>query len=208
MASYRFRVIFEEDTDIYRDIDIQTEQTFLQFHNVLVKAFGFSGMELASFFISDDNWRKGTEITLEDMSDEESHGTGKPLLMHKQVLADFIEDPHQKMIYVFDYLNMFTFMIELIKIIPKDDPKLVYPAITKSVGETPKQFKGKPSIPLLSDEDDDDEDHKAARSAKAAFTGLEQFDEEDDYETEDGEDGEKDEFDELSSGHHDGHEDY
>ena len=176
---------------------------------MFVKVFGFSGNELASFFISDDVWRKGKEITLEDMTDEETE-SGKPLLMHKQVIADYIEDPHQKMIYVFDYINMYTFMIELIKIIPKDDPKLVYPAITKSAGDPPKQFKGKASLPLLSDDDfDDEDDKKSAKSAKAAFNGLEQFDEEDDYETEDGEDGETDEFDEFSAGHSDGgHDDY
>lgn len=207
MAAYRFRVTFEDDSDLYRDIDILTEQSFLQLHNAIIKAFEFTSNELASFYLSDDNWRKGDEIALEDMNDEDAE-LPPVKLMRKSIVADFIEDPHQKFVYVFDFLKMWTFYVELVKIIPKEDIELKYPAVTKSGGEIPKQFKNiTPSV--VDDEDlDDEDDKKLKRSTKSEFNALEQYDA--DYEGDDeiGED-ENDEFDEFSSGHTDsGNEDY
>ena len=38
-------------------------------HNVITQSFGFDGTEMASFYISDDEWNQGEEISLFDMSD-------------------------------------------------------------------------------------------------------------------------------------------
>ena len=62
MAVYRFRVYLEENEDNYRDIDIRTVQTFEQFHTIIQESFKFDNKHSASFFVSDDYWRKGQEI--------------------------------------------------------------------------------------------------------------------------------------------------
>ena len=64
MAVYKFRLTFEDYEDIYRDIEIRSTHTFFDFHEIILQSIGFDMKHAASFFASDDFWRKGTEITL------------------------------------------------------------------------------------------------------------------------------------------------
>jgi len=139
MAVYRFRIIPEDHEDVYRDIEIKSNQTFEDFHQAIQQAVNFDNSQMASFYMSNDNWRKGREVTLMDMSDDDDQEP--KLVMHKSIMSDFIDDPHQKMIYVFDFMALWTFYIELIKIIPTPDAKVKYPVCVKSVGAAPKQYK-------------------------------------------------------------------
>ncbi len=197
MAVYKFRVTFEDDSDLFRDIELKSEATFLQLHNTIVQAFEFVSNELASFYTTDDSWRKENEISLEDMGQE------NPVLMRKAILADYIEDPHQKFIYTFDFMNEWNFMVELLKIIPKEDPKIKYPAITKKEGDIPKIFKNIKPTHLGDDELDEDWDDispKKKHSAKDEFDDLDEFDEDEfdgDYDT-----------DEEGGSHGGGHDEY
>lgn len=145
-AVYRFRVTFEDYDDVYRDIEIRSNQTFDDLHKIIQKSINFDGLQLASFYMSDDNWSKGQEITLMDMSeseeDEDERGGNHkpvPITMKQARLSNFILDPHQKIYYVFDFMAMWTFYVELIKIIPSPENG-DYPRIVKSVNEAPKQY--------------------------------------------------------------------
>ena len=93
-------------------------------------------MELASFFICDGKWNRKKEITLVDMSDEDDEANA-PLVMNQCKLAESIDDPHQKMIYVYDFLNFYEFNVELLKIIPTDK-KIRYPRCVRKSGIIPK----------------------------------------------------------------------
>ncbi|MBA3682249.1 MAG: hypothetical protein H0W73_13985 [Bacteroidetes bacterium] len=145
MAVYRFRVYLEENEDIYRDIDIRTIQTFEQFHNIIQDSFKFDNKHSASFFVSDDYWRKGQEITLkkEDLplDEEEIRKKVDPKkLMADVKIAKFVEQPHQRFVYVFDLNVQWSFLIEMIKI-ADESPKVTYPVCIKSFGTAPKQYK-------------------------------------------------------------------
>ncbi len=131
---YRFKIWFEEDEDIYREIDIQPTFTFLDFHNIVLDSIGFNKKEASSFYASDDNWRKGKEVTLEDS------GSNK-LLMSKVKINELVDDPHQKFLYITDFKEMWTLHIEL-KSIQNDVKGIKYPLISKSVGKAPKQNEG------------------------------------------------------------------
>ena len=88
MAVYRFKISMEENEDIFRDIDIQASQSFEDFHTIIQAAFKFDAKLSASFFISDDYWRKGQEITLrkEDLPLEEDEIRQK--VKPKKLMAD------------------------------------------------------------------------------------------------------------------------
>ena len=43
---------------------IQGETTLEDFHNVINQSFGFAGDEMASFYLTDEDWNQGEEITL------------------------------------------------------------------------------------------------------------------------------------------------
>lgn len=211
MAIYRFRVSLEDNEDIYRDIDIRSAQTFEQFHETIQEAFKFDNKHSASFFVSDDYWRKNQEVTLkkEDLplDEEEIRKKVDPKkLMSEVKIAKFIEQPHQRFIYVFDTLAQWSFLIEMIKI-ADEAPKLKYPAITRTVGNAPKQYKQVALIKeeispdmamaaLLSDLDtSDDEVYKTIETAEEGV-------EDEDLNTLDGEEGEESdvEGDEFESG--------
>jgi hypothetical protein len=60
--------------------------------------------------------------------------------MDKVKLLKYIDDPHQKFYYTFNFDRPFDFHVELLKIILDENPGTSYPAVIKSVGEAPKQF--------------------------------------------------------------------
>ena len=166
MAIYRFKVTFEDDEDVYREIDIKSTQTFEDLHKVIQVAINFDDSKGASFYLSDDLWRKGEEFVLNNDKKKDKK------LMSKGKLLTYIEDPHQKFIYVFDYDEPWSFYVELIKI-PDEDKKVSYPKCTKSVGIAPKQY---PVIVPPPDEELDDEDDDGVKRKEKIFTSEETYD--------------------------------
>ena len=145
MAVYKFKTFVEDNDDIYREIEILSGQTFEDFHNIIQDAFKFDKKHAASFFVSDDYWRKDQEVTLrtEDLEldeDEIRLQVSPKKLMAKTKIAKYIDSPRQRFVYVFDPAVKWTFCIELMKILP-DNPKGIYPACVKSIGNPPKQYK-------------------------------------------------------------------
>jgi hypothetical protein len=129
---YRFKVWFEEEEDINRVIDIAPSSSFLEFHNVVIDSISFKKDIPSSFFTSDDNWRKGKEISLNDHT---------KALMESSKLKDFVNDPHQKFILITDFNEQWTLHIEL-QTIQNDVKGISYPFVFKSVGKAPKQNEG------------------------------------------------------------------
>lgn len=145
MAVYKFKLFIEDNEDVYREIEILSGQTFEDFHSIIQDAYKFDKKHAASFFVSDDYWRKDQEITLlkEDLELEEDEirkGVSPKKLMSTTKIAKYIDNPRQRFLYVFDPAVKWTFCIELMKILP-DNPKGNFPAITKSIGNPPKQYK-------------------------------------------------------------------
>lgn len=152
MAIYRFKIYFEEDETIVREIDIKSTQTFENFHSIIQSSVGFDGAHPASFFVSSEGWRKGKEIILLHKHSRELKGTW----MHETKIATHVEDPHQKFVYEFDPEGgNWILLIELMKIIP--EAPVTYPRINKSVGAAPQQYKvtSAAEIPVLEEEEDD-----------------------------------------------------
>ena len=67
MAVYKFKVSFDDYDDISRVIEIKSTQTFLDFHKSILASIGFDQKHMASFYMSNDAWKKGQEITLEEI---------------------------------------------------------------------------------------------------------------------------------------------
>jgi hypothetical protein len=136
MAVYRFRISFEEFDDIHRDIEIRSNQNFELFHRAIQESIGFDASKPASFYMSNDYWKKGQEMYF-DPSNAQPNGK---LLMKDARLSDYIADPHQKIYYAFDQPSHWTFFIELFKILPDGDPGKNYPTCVKVHGDAPKQY--------------------------------------------------------------------
>jgi len=137
MALYRFRVTFEDYDDVMREIDVKSNQTFEDLHRAIHQSTGYNSEYPSSFYISNDQWMKGEEITYLPNQKRIDRGVA---LMDKVKLLSYIDDPHQKFYYTFNFDRPFDFHVELMKIILDETPGTVYPAVIKSVGEAPKQF--------------------------------------------------------------------
>ena len=129
MHIYKFRILSDEDENFIRDIEIKSTQSFEDFHYIILESIDFIGHELASFYMCDRKWDKLREITLLDMmgptepetkSDDDEFDV-KPevipiFIMKDSKINKFIDDPHQRLVYEYDFLNPHTFYIELLKI--------------------------------------------------------------------------------------------
>jgi len=137
MALYRFRVTFEDYDDVTREIDIKSNQNFEDLHRAIHQSTGYNPEFSSSFYISNDQWIKGEEITYLPNQKRIDRGVS---LMDKVKLSSFIDDPHQKFYYTFNFDRPYDFHVELMKIILDETPGIVYPTVVKSVGEAPRQI--------------------------------------------------------------------
>lgn len=124
---YRFRVILDNDTedDIFRDLEIRETDNLEDLHNIITQSFGFDGTEMASFYLSDDQWNQGEEISLFDLSENNS-----ARLMNETEISSVVHEVQTKLIYVYDFLSMWTFYVELAEIVEEaegaDYPNLMF----------------------------------------------------------------------------------
>jgi len=137
MALYRFRVTFEDYDDVSREIDIKSTQTFEDLHRAIHKSTGYNAEYPSSFYVSNDQWIKGEEVTFLPNQRRIDRGVA---LMEKVKLSSRIDDPHQKFYYTFNFDRPFDFHVELMKIILDENPNITYPNIVKSTGDAPRQF--------------------------------------------------------------------
>ena len=146
---YKIRIILDAQDDIFRDLEIEAENTLEDLHNAITQSFGFLGNEMASFYTCDERWNQEEEIALFDMSED-----GNVRLMSKTKLEDELTEASPRLIYVYDFLSMWTFYVELAAIVPKEDGR-AYPNVLFAFGDIPdsppeRQFESDP----MSDVDD------------------------------------------------------
>lgn len=131
---FKFLIISDEVDNFLREIDIDSEATFLDLNNAILDSVSYTKDEMTSFFICDDDWEKNTEITLVEMDTDPEFDNW---VMKNTKLSDLLEDEKQKMLFVFDYLTERALFMELHEIIPGKNLKK--PACVKSEGVAPKQ---------------------------------------------------------------------
>lgn len=147
---YRFRVILDNNTedDVFRDIEIRESDTMEDLHNTITQSFGFDGMEMASFYVSDDQWNQGEEIAMMDMSE----AGNKVKMMNETVLNTIIHEASTRLIYLYDFMNMWTFYVELGEIVEEAEGT-DYPNLMYVHGQIPDEA---PDKVFEAEEDDDD----------------------------------------------------
>ena len=138
MAILKFRVYFEEDDSVYRDIAIRHKQSFFDLHETILKAYEFDSKHGATFYRSNDHWQRGREISLEHYPNRPYKAP--PLLMKETTIGSEIKDPNQKFIYLYDFVKGWTFLVELINVSKEENSKLSYPAILRKEGIPPSQY--------------------------------------------------------------------
>jgi len=146
---YRFRVVLDNDTedDVFRDLEIREGDTMEDLHNIITQSFGFDGMEMASFYISDDQWNQGEEIAMMDMSE----AGNEVKMMSTTVISNIIHEASTRLIYVYDFMNIWTFYVELAEIVEEAEGT-DYPNLMFVHGQIPDEAPEK----IFEAEEDDD----------------------------------------------------
>lgn len=137
MAILRFRIYWEDDDSVYRDIAIKHTQNFFDLHSAILKSFEFDLKHKATFYRSNDSWLRGREISLEKYDKEYKV---EPLIMADTVIGSEISNPNQKFIYEYDFNKFWHFMVELITVDKTANNKLTYPCSIRTEGIAPSQY--------------------------------------------------------------------
>ncbi|MES2702893.1 MAG: hypothetical protein V4649_09655 [Bacteroidota bacterium] len=137
MTVLRFRIYWEDDDQTYRDIELLGNQTFLDFHNAINKAFEFDGKHPGSFYESNDKWIYGRQISSEVLVNKKD---APALSMLKTPVSALIALPDQKFMYVYDPVKKWTFMVELTSVSKEEVYKRVYPFLLRKEGIAPAQY--------------------------------------------------------------------
>jgi hypothetical protein len=137
---YKIRLILDTEENVLRDIVISYNDTLEDLHNAITNAFGFYGTEMASFYLTDDNWNQGDEIPLFDMSE-----SNNSMSMQTFKIKEVLTEDNDKLIYVYDFLALWSFYVELISI-EEDENLIELPSLLLSVGIVPNEAPEKEFI--------------------------------------------------------------
>lgn len=148
MTVYRFKVQQSDNEELVRVIDIPDGYTLEHLHLAILSAINFNAGELASFYMSDEHWNKGQEINLVDMGEG-----AEAMTMADCKLNQMVSEKGDKLIYVYDFLAMWTFCLELQDKV-KAQKDLEYPVLVEEHGEAPDQYGEGGSLGELSEEDE------------------------------------------------------
>ncbi len=145
---YKIRIILDTKEDVLRTLVIDKNCNLEQLHFAITNAFGFDGKEMASFYRTDYQWNQGEEIPLFNMEDDNG------ISMSNCILKDILVKENDKLIYVYDFLNMWSFYVELIEI---SNEKVENTKVILSVGDVPNEVpERKFEANNLDDEFDDE----------------------------------------------------
>jgi len=165
MPGLKFRVLLdsEKKEEIFRDILISDTDNFESLYKAILEAFALKGDQMASFYVSNDNWDKGHEISLMDMSYGDDAVDEPSAVMKDAIIKNFLEEPDQKFILVYDFMRMWIFLVELIGF-DRTEPET--PQLLLAMGTAPKEeskalmdgvsFTGEDAEIGLDDEEDDE----------------------------------------------------
>lgn len=120
-----------ETEEVYRDILIQEDKNFEDFHLAILDAFNLAEGEMASFYTCTENWEEGLEITLMDMGTMEHESVN--ILMEEFTIKKSVEQDIKYYKFTYDFLFPKKFKIE--RIAENKEIKEDVPVLLAEVGE-------------------------------------------------------------------------
>ena len=148
---YKIRIILDTKEDVLRTILVEDSINLERLHFIIAKAFGFEGQEMASFYRTDDEWNQGEEIPLFNMAE-----AGESISMQTCILNETLPNENNKLIYVYDFLKMWTFYVDVVEI--NEDKRTDLPQTILEVGTIPSEAPEKEFIADKLGNDFDDQD--------------------------------------------------
>ena len=132
---YKFILVSDEEPDFMREISISSEANFQELHEAILDSVNYDGGAITSFFICNEDWEKGQEVTLVEMDSNFEYDN---MVMNDTRLSDLIEEEGQRLIYIFDPMFERYFFGKLSEIMPGTMNGV---ECVEQSGKAPKQIK-------------------------------------------------------------------
>ena len=112
---YQIKFSCDEVDDFRRVYEADSEATFLELHQAILKSAGYPDDQMTSFFMCNDRWEKGQEVTLVEMGSSFEYDN---MIMEATRLSELLEENGQRILYVFDPMNERCFFGRVTEILP------------------------------------------------------------------------------------------
>ena len=148
---YKIRIILDTKEDVIRTILVDESVSLESLHATIAASFGFEGQQMASFYRTDDEWNQGDEIPLFNMAE-----AGEEISMQTCFVNEILPEENSKLIYVYDFLKMWTFYVDVVEI--SSEIKENLPETILSFGEIPEKEPKKEFVSENLNDEFDEED--------------------------------------------------
>ena len=125
------QIHLEYKEDVIRDIEISSTSNLEELHYAIITAFELEKNELASFYMTNEDFELLQEIPLLSIDEEENPMLG----MNKVIISSILTKQGSQLLYVYDFMKMWRFLITLTE---KKEEIISEPKCVKSVGEMPE----------------------------------------------------------------------
>ena len=128
---FKFRIILNVKNDVLRDIIVDSSISLIEFSKIISSEFGFDSSEISTFHHTDENWEQLEEIKIFKIDDQDK-------IMDNISISNFFIAKDDKLIFIYDFLNYWTFFVELYEVGEFNINDKKYLTIN-SIGEVPDE---------------------------------------------------------------------
>jgi hypothetical protein len=148
MTRIKFSIVLDHKQDVFREIEIDQNNSLLQLHQIIEQSFQLNQGEMAAFYFTDEEWNQEKEIPLVSMDDSITE-------MSQIKIENVFNSLESKMLYINDFLLFWRFMITVEQITETETSQEA-----KEVLKFGKMPLDAPNIQFISDSDgkEDQED--------------------------------------------------
>ena len=125
------QIHLEYKEDVIRDIEIASTSSLEDLHFAIIAAFELDQNELASFYMTNEDFELLQEIPLLSVDDKENSMLG----MNEVILSSILTQEGAQLLYVYDFMKMWRFLISLTEV---TEEEITESKCVKSVGVMPK----------------------------------------------------------------------
>ena len=125
------QIHLEYKEDVIRDIEISSTSNLEELHYAIITAFELEKNELASFYMTNEDFELLQEIPLLSIDEGENPMLG----MNEVIISSILTKQGSQLLYIYDFIKMWRFLITLTE---KKEEIISEPKCVKSVGEMPE----------------------------------------------------------------------
>lgn len=123
------RALLNCEGEVFRDIAVDPTMNLLDLSQAIVEAFELDHGQMGSFYTTDADWNQREEIPMMAMEPSMQKD------MTAYTVADHLGAEEGKLIFIYDFLAMWTFMLEFVRAEHVESA----PCIVLSHGERPEE---------------------------------------------------------------------